>query len=143
MKFYRTIIARMRRDVTNVAAFTRRRTYAVINPRIYFLRGTPNARERNLFMREARFQRARCSKVEAIAVLAGLSEKDSDLRARKTIAVLQRNARRDYHRRLLFRLSFFFRASLVGANLQFSFFRNHASRYEQQSLFDSRAFYFI
>lgn len=39
--------------------------------------------------------------------LAGLSEKDSDLRARKTIVVLQRNARRDYHRRLLFRLSFF------------------------------------
>lgn len=49
-----------------------------------------------------------CSKVEAIAVFVGLSEKDSDLHARKTIVVLQRNARRDYHRRLLFRTSFFF-----------------------------------
>jgi len=66
-------------------------------------------RERGISLCEARFQRARCSKVEAIAVRPrrSLSEKDSDLRARKTIAVLQRNARRDYHRRLLFRLSLF------------------------------------
>jgi len=46
-------------------------------------------RERGISLCEARFQRAWCSKVVAIAVLVGLSEKDSDLRAHKTIAVLQ------------------------------------------------------
>lgn len=109
MKFYRTIITRMRRDVTNVAAFTRTKEDVRSDKpeNIFSSWYTQRAREESLYARKTRFQRARCSKVEAIAILVGLSEKASDLRARKTIADLQRNARRDYHRRLLFRLSFF------------------------------------
>lgn len=80
----------MRRDVTNVTALpVPRRTYAVINSRIYFLRGTPDAREESLYARLA-FKEHMFQGGGDRRVFVGLSEKDSDLRARKTIVVLQR-----------------------------------------------------
>lgn len=85
----------------------------MINPRIYFLRGSRNTptqarcvvreqasaparAERGISLCERlAFKEARCSKVEAIAVFWPTSQKDSDLRARKTIAVLRRKTPRD------------------------------------------------
>lgn len=82
----------MRRDVTNVAALRRTKEDVRSDKLVNIFSSWYSQRERGISLCEARFQRARCSKVEAIASSSrrSLSEKDSDLRARKTIAVLQR-----------------------------------------------------
>lgn len=136
---------------------------AVINPRIYFLLAVHTTREKNLFMRGSLSKSHDVPRWRRSRRLRPTSEKDSDLRAlAKQSLSYSGNAGRDYHRRLYFLdVGFFFllffspfflsrsfslscaRALASRCEFAIQLLSKHASRFNEQSLFDGRAFYFI